>query len=65
MGEIAEDCYDRAMDEYADMSDGDRYDHEVYWAQQRQINERRAQARRIREASGTRDLFADLDTPPF
>lgn len=66
MGEIAEDCYDRAMSDYADMSDGDRYDFEVNWAHQRRLNEQRAQRRRIASRDSTRDMFANLDdTPPF
>jgi hypothetical protein len=65
MGEIAEDCYDRAMDDYYEMSDGDRYDFEMDWAGQRIAREAAVQRRRVASARSTRDMFSNLDDPPF
>lgn len=65
MGEIAEDCYSQGLSDYYDMSDEDRFDSDSAWRQQAIVNERRAQRRRIEEARGTRDLFSNLDDPPF
>jgi len=65
MGEIADDCYSQGLSDYYDMPDEDRLDFDDVWRRQAIINERRAQRRRIEETRGTRDMFANLDDPPF
>lgn len=60
MGEIADDCYDRAENELADMSDWEREEFEHRMLAQREINERRAQWRRNQSRQST-----PSDEPPF
>lgn len=63
MGEIVEDCYDRAMDELENMSDGDRFDFECDWANRRIRDERIAQHKRNNQRSAP--MWREGDDPPF
>jgi hypothetical protein len=63
MGEIADDCYDRAENELADMSPWEREQFEDRMAANRQINERRAQWRRNNQRSSVTSVRNA--EPPF
>lgn len=65
MGEIADDCYDRAENDLADMSPGQRWEFEHHMRLCAQVRAREAQRRRIASRDSTRDMFSNLDDPPF
>lgn len=67
MGEIAEDCYDRAMDELENLMN-DPWAMEDYHDRMRANASRRAHEVQLRRAASMRsvgDLFSNLDDPPF
>lgn len=65
MGEIADDCYDRAENDLADMSLGQRWEFEHHMALCAQFRAQEAHRRRVASRDSTRDMFSNLDDPPF